>query len=94
MNLRTKRENIVLHIKYEHRGCNVAGHMERALIRPFKLLGTQSIVEVLALYMTYLYDVLYLSLLIFSDSLNRRLSRVHRHRQLESHLSRLVFVGV
>ena len=42
--------------------------MERALIRPFKLLGTQpivQIVQVLALYMAYLYGVLYLILSTF-----------------------------
>ena len=34
--------------------------MERSLVRPFKLLFTQPIVQALALYMAYLYGLMYL----------------------------------
>ena len=39
--------------------------MKRSLTRPFKLLGTQQIVQVLALYMAYLYGIMYLVLSTF-----------------------------
>ena len=39
--------------------------MQRSLIRPFKLLGTQPIVQVLAIYMAYLYGLMYLVLSTF-----------------------------
>ena len=34
--------------------------LRTALIRPFRLLGTQPIVQALALYMAYLYGLMYL----------------------------------
>ena len=43
----------------------IANHMQRAFIRPFKFLGTQPIVQILALYMAYLFGVLYLILSTF-----------------------------
>ena len=39
--------------------------MKRSLIRPFKLLGTQPIVQALAIYMAYLYGIMYLVLSTF-----------------------------
>ena len=63
--LRQETGNQSLRTEYEHGGLSIASHMERALIRPFKLLGTQPIVQVLALYMAYLFGVLYILLSTF-----------------------------
>lgn len=39
--------------------------LKTSLVRPFRLLGTQVIIQVLALYMAYLYGLLYLVLSTF-----------------------------
>ena len=54
-----------LHTEFEHPERSLANTIQRALIRPFKLLGTQPIVQVLALYMAYIYGLTYLLLSTF-----------------------------
>lgn len=63
--LRKETGNTALHTEFENSGRKIANHMQRAFIRPFKFLGTQPIVQILALYMAYLFGVLYLILSTF-----------------------------
>ncbi|KAL9127173.1 MAG: hypothetical protein Q9217_003906 [Psora testacea] len=60
--LRTKTGNKALKTEFEHPERSFSSTMERSLIRPFKLLGTQPIIQVLACYMAYLYGIMYLVL--------------------------------
>jgi len=57
--------NETLHTEYDHPERTVAKTLRISLIRPFKLLFTQVIVQVLALYMAYLYGLMYLVLSTF-----------------------------
>jgi multidrug resistance protein len=59
----TGNEN--LHTEYDHPDRTVLRTLQISLGRPFKLLGTQIIVQVLALYMAYLYGLMYLVLSTF-----------------------------
>jgi multidrug resistance protein len=57
--------NEKLHTEYDHPDRTVLRTLQISLGRPFKLLGTQIIVQVLALYMAYLYGLMYLVLSTF-----------------------------
>lgn len=57
--LRKETGNDALHTEFEQPERSLAKIMERSLIRPFKLLGTQPIIQTLALYMAYLYGLMY-----------------------------------
>jgi MFS family permease len=57
--------NAELHTEWDYPQRTVAQTLKTALIRPFKLLGTQVIVQVLACYMAYLYGLMYLVLSTF-----------------------------
>lgn len=57
--------NSALHTEYDHPERTVSKTLRISLIRPFKLLGTQVIIQVLALYMAYLYGLMYLVLSTF-----------------------------
>ena len=63
--LRKETGNTALHTEFEHPERTLANTMKRSLIRPFKLLGTQPIVQALAVYMAYLYGIMYLVLSTF-----------------------------
>ncbi|CAF9903865.1 MAG: hypothetical protein ALECFALPRED_003017 [Alectoria fallacina] len=63
--LRKDTGNAALHTEFEHPERTLANTMKRSLIRPFKLLGTQPIVQALAMYMAYLYGLMYLVLSTF-----------------------------
>ena len=54
-----------LRTEFEHPERSFTNTIRRALIRPFRLLGTQPIVQVLALYMAYIYGLTYLVLSTF-----------------------------
>jgi hypothetical protein len=54
-----------LHTEYDSPDKTLLKTLEVALQRPFKLLGTQPIVQVLACYMAYLYGLMYLMLSTF-----------------------------
>ena len=60
--LRKETGNSELYTEYERASKSLSKTIKVALKRPFKLLGTQVIIQVLAVYMTYLYGVLYLVL--------------------------------
>lgn len=63
--LRKDTGNTALHTEFEHPERTLANTMKRSLVRPFKLLGTQPIVQALAIYMAYLYGLMYLVLSTF-----------------------------
>ncbi|KAN0096123.1 MFS multidrug transporter-like protein [Hyaloscypha variabilis] len=57
--------NSALFTEFDHPERTVSKTLRISLIRPFKLLFTQVIVQVLALYMAYLYGLMYLVLSTF-----------------------------
>ncbi|KAF4611317.1 hypothetical protein G7Y89_g15696 [Cudoniella acicularis] len=57
--------NEALHTEYDRPDRTLAKSLSVSLVRPFRLLGTQIIVQVLALYMAYLYGLMYLVLSTF-----------------------------
>ncbi|KAL8728861.1 MAG: hypothetical protein Q9166_005101 [cf. Caloplaca sp. 2 TL-2023] len=63
--LRRETGNEELHTEYEHPERSLFTVLETAIIRPFRLLGTQLIVQVLAFYASYLYGLMYLVLSTF-----------------------------
>lgn len=60
--LREASGNQAWHTKWETPGRSFPKILKLALVRPFILLGTQPIIQVLAVYMAYLYGVVYLVL--------------------------------
>ncbi|KAL8845957.1 MAG: hypothetical protein Q9221_008919 [Calogaya cf. arnoldii] len=63
--LRRETRNEALHTEYEHPERNLVTVVKTAIVRPFRLLGTQPIVQVMALYAAYLYGLMYLLLSTF-----------------------------
>jgi len=63
--LRASTGNPHLHTNYEQRGRSVGHILLQALIRPCKLLSTQSIIQVLSAYTAYVYGLMYLVLSTF-----------------------------
>ncbi|KAI7337565.1 MFS multidrug transporter [Hortaea werneckii] len=57
--------NTELHTEFENPSRKFSAHLKTALSRPFVLITTQPIVQVLALYIGYVYGVLYLVLASF-----------------------------
>lgn len=57
--------NEALHTEWDDPNRTVVAALRTSLLRPFKLLGTQVIIQVLALYMAYLYGLMYLVLSTF-----------------------------
>ena len=57
--------NDALHTEWDDPNRTVIAALRISLVRPFKLLGTQVIVQVLAIYMAYLYGLMYLVLSTF-----------------------------
>jgi multidrug resistance protein len=65
MKLIKETGNEALHTEYDDPNRTIGKTIRVALVRPFKLLGTQVIVQVLAIYMAYLYGLMYLVLSTF-----------------------------
>ncbi|KAK7956135.1 MFS general substrate transporter [Apiospora aurea] len=70
--LKWKRQRLVketgnteLHTPYDDPDRTVARTLRTAVARPFRLLATQVIIQVLALYMMYLYGLMYIVLVSF-----------------------------
>ncbi|KAK6366044.1 hypothetical protein LTS17_011011 [Exophiala oligosperma] len=63
--LRQQTGNSELHTEWEHPDRTLGKVLRTSLIRPFRLLGTQLIIQVLAIYMAYLYGLMYLVLSTF-----------------------------
>ncbi len=53
------------HTEYDHADHKLTAILGKALYRPFRLLTTQPIIQVIALYMAYLYGLMYLLLSTF-----------------------------
>jgi MFS family permease len=62
--IRLTTGNTSLHTRYE--GRNHKTILLQALIRPFKLLATQPIIQILALFIAYVYGLMYLALSTFT----------------------------
>ena len=58
--LRKETGNDALRTEWENPDRTLWKVLRISLIRPFRLLGTQPIVQALALYMAYLYGLMYL----------------------------------
>lgn len=63
--LRKETGNQQLHTEFDSPDRTLATTIKIAMVRPFKLLGTQPIIQVLACYMAYLYGLMYLMLSTF-----------------------------
>ncbi|ORY00463.1 putative MFS multidrug transporter [Clohesyomyces aquaticus] len=63
--LRKATGNMELHTEYDSPDKTLVNTIKTAMKRPFKLLATQPIVQVLACYMAYLYGLMYLMLSTF-----------------------------
>ncbi|EXJ95583.1 hypothetical protein A1O1_00705 [Capronia coronata CBS 617.96] len=63
--LRKETGNADLHTEWEHPDRTLARVLRASLSRPFRLLGTQPIIQALAVYMAYLYGLMYLVLSTF-----------------------------
>ncbi|MCJ1312107.1 hypothetical protein MMC25_005781 [Agyrium rufum] len=57
--------NTKLHTPFEHPDRTLGKTLRIAFVRPFRLLGTQVIVQVLAVYMAFIYGLIYLVLATF-----------------------------
>jgi MFS family permease len=62
--IRLATGNTGVYTRYE--GSNHRIVLLQALIRPFKLLGTQPIIQILALFIAYVYGLMYLALSTFT----------------------------
>ncbi|KAK5134646.1 hypothetical protein LTR08_006302 [Meristemomyces frigidus] len=58
--------NDKLHTEFEQPERSFAMHMRTAMVRPFILIGTQPIIQILALYIAYVYGLTYLVLSTFA----------------------------
>jgi hypothetical protein len=58
--LRKETGNDAWHTEWESPDRTLGKVLRTALVRPFRLLGTQPIIQALALYMAYLYGLMYL----------------------------------
>ena len=63
--LRKETGRMSLHTEFEHPERSLPNIMRRALVRPFILIGTQPIVQALALFMAFVYGTIYLVLSTF-----------------------------
>lgn len=63
--LRKETGNMDLHTEFDHPDRTLAKTLKIAMHRPFKLIFTQPIVQILACYMAYLYGLMYLMLSTF-----------------------------
>ncbi|OCL13017.1 putative MFS multidrug transporter [Glonium stellatum] len=70
--LRKETGNSALHTEYETPDKTLFNVLKTAIVRPFRLLGTQPIIQVLAVYMAYLYGIMYLVLSTFPTLWNDR----------------------
>lgn len=65
--LRKETGNPAWHTEYDSPDRTLAKVLATNLIRPFRLLSTQPIVQVIALYLAYLYGMMYLVLSTFPE---------------------------
>lgn len=70
--MRKETGNELLHTEFESPELTLKVKLKTSMVRPFKLLFTQPIIQVLALYMAYLYGLCYLVLSTFPGLWERR----------------------
>ena len=63
--LRKESGNLDLHTIFETPEKSMANTLRNGFIRPFRLIGTQTVVQIMGLYMAYIYGTLYLVLATF-----------------------------
>lgn len=63
--LRKETGNDKLYTEFDDPDRTLTATLTRATYRPFKLLGTQIIIQIIAVYMAYLYGIMYLLLSTF-----------------------------
>ena len=63
--LRRETGNANLKTEVERKGFNFRQTVEKALLRPFAMLATQSIIQFLTVYMAFVYGLMYLMLSTF-----------------------------
>ncbi|KAG8534228.1 uncharacterized protein KY384_001072 [Bacidia gigantensis] len=63
--LRKETDNVALKTEFEHPEHTFASKLRQNLVRPFKMLATQPIIQVLTVYMSFLYGLMYLVLSTF-----------------------------
>lgn len=63
--LRKEAGNTVLRTEFEYAGRNLTNTLKHSLSRPFRFIGTQIIIQLLALYTMFLYGLMYLVLSTF-----------------------------
>jgi hypothetical protein len=64
--LKIQTMNPDLYTEYDQKDRRPHGVLAAALVRPCKLLGTQIVIQILAIYTAYIYGLLYLLLSTFS----------------------------
>ncbi|KIW88869.1 uncharacterized protein Z519_10353 [Cladophialophora bantiana CBS 173.52] len=65
--LRKETGNPNYHTEWDHPDRTLGKVLRTSLVRPFRLLGTQPIIQALAMYMAYLYGLMYLVLSTFPE---------------------------
>ena len=70
--LRKETGNKDLHTPFDTPEKNIANTLKTGFIRPLKLIGTQIVVQIMGLYMAYIYGTLYLVLATFPALWARR----------------------
>lgn len=65
--LKLQTSNQYLYTEYDHKDGSVLRLLATAFIRPCKLLGTQRIIQILAVYVAYMYGLMYLVLSTFTS---------------------------
>lgn len=65
MRLIKETGNEALHTEWDDPNRTLAATLRISLSRPFRLLGTQIMVQVLGIYLAYLYGLMYLVISIF-----------------------------
>ncbi|KAK9349802.1 major facilitator superfamily domain-containing protein [Lipomyces doorenjongii] len=63
--LKKQTGNPNLYTEYQHPSHTLSAKLTSSVVRPFRLLGTQPIVQVLSIYMAYVYGLMYLVLSTF-----------------------------
>ena len=65
--LKIQTSNQYLYTEYDHKDGSILRVLATALMRPCKLLGTQLIIQILAIYVAYIYGLMYLVLSTFTS---------------------------
>ncbi|KAK9384327.1 hypothetical protein V1515DRAFT_612053 [Lipomyces mesembrius] len=95
--LKKQTGNPKLYTEYQHPLHTLSAKLTSSVVRPFRLIGTQPVVQVLSIYMAYIYGLMYLIALglgffigsQFSAQINDRIFRklvIKARRNLNFHI--------